>query len=151
MLKNTLLHRLPGHLVDVIMKDYVGCPDHFNPRFMCTCKMQDEWNRLGKCTNGRVVLGWKLNRRCRSRSMFTDGSTLYSYGLPIGGTSESGLKVLREFTAKGFFYSVTTSTHVNKARPYADIVVGVRGWSFLYYKEGHDRPFHSVQETSSLF
>ena len=47
-----------------------------------------------------------------------------SKDLCIGHTErESGIKVLRDWTSKGVGYeSHTTSTHVNKARPYADKV-----------------------------
>ena len=60
-------------------------------------------------------------------SFTTDGKKLFSYGLLIGDTCEkTGSKVLREYTAGGKwgFQSMTTSTHVGRARFSADIIDG---------------------------
>eukprot|EP01050_Picozoa_sp_SAG11_P057300 SAG11_NODE_36005_length_263_cov_64.945122_1_plen_61_part_01 len=56
--------------------------------------------------------------------MSTDGNELFSYNLCIGHTDpNTEEKVLRDYTAGGIgFSSQTTSTHVNKARVYADRV-----------------------------
>lgn len=77
----------------------------------------------GKRTNDKVVLAWTMTRPFKAGAMRTDGHRLYSYHLCIGYTNEQGQKVLGEYTAKGVFYSITTSTHCNKAKRLADKVI----------------------------
>lgn len=64
-----------------------------------------------------------MTRPFKSNTMRTDGYRLYSYNLCMGMTDEKGQKVLGEFTVKGVFYSITTSTHCNKAKRLAHKVV----------------------------
>lgn len=56
-------------------------------------------------------------------SFWTDGTKLFSYELQIGDTTD-GIKVLRDYSAKGRhgFKSMTTSQHVGRARIAADII-----------------------------
>ena len=81
--------------------------------------------KIGKKTNQAVVRHWMNDIPFDSLSMSTDGKRLFSYNLCIGHTEEGdhGNKVLRDWTSKGIgCQSHTTSTHVNKARLYADKV-----------------------------
>ena len=84
--------------------------------------------KIGKKTNHNVIWHWMNNNPFESLSMKTDGYYLWSYCLCIGHTErEGGMKVLRDWTANGIGYSShTTSTHVNKARYYADKVCNSR-------------------------
>ena len=79
----------------------------------------------GKQTNDHVVYSWMNSRPWRSLRMRTDGKDIYSYALKIGYTNDDkDEKVLLDYTAGALgYYSQTTSTHVNKARPYADTVI----------------------------
>ena len=125
ILKDTYLYRLPKHLVEDIFKRYVGCTDHLNNYTNCKCqRLKHEWDIMrGKRTNDKVVLAWIMTRPFKSNNMRTDGHRLYSYNLCMGETDNDGQKVLGEFTAKGVFYSITTSTHCNKAKRVADKVI----------------------------
>ena len=79
-----------------------------------------------KVSTSEVAQYWKCNEpACNSGAQFwTDGTKLYSYRLCIGDTSTEGVKILRDYSAKGYrgFQSVTTSKHVGYARDYADII-----------------------------
>ena len=81
-------------------------------------------SKQGKITNHNVIWHWMNDRPFKSLSMRTNGNELYSYNLCIGHTNRNtDEKVLRDYTAKGIGYcSHTISTHVNKARRYADKV-----------------------------
>ena len=79
--------------------------------------------KIGKKTNDAVLWNWVNDRPFKSLRMSTNGVDLYSYGLQIGHT-ENDEKILKDYTAKGHgYYSQTTSTHVNKARRYADKII----------------------------
>ena len=70
---------------------------------------------------------WNRGRPAQNHTgcFHTDGDKLYSYSLLIGDTcKETGLKILRDYTAPGRhgFRSMTTSQHVGRARLSADIV-----------------------------
>ena len=81
--------------------------------------------KYGKKTNKNVVWSWMNNKPLKSSGMHTDGKDLYSYNLLIGYTIPSldDAKFVKDYTASGLgFYSMTTSTHVNLAKRYADIV-----------------------------
>ena len=80
--------------------------------------------KVGSKTNHNVIWHWMNDRPFKSLRMSTDGYELFSYNLCIGHTERAtNEKVLRDWTARGIgYYSQTTSTHVNKARRYADRV-----------------------------
>jgi len=65
-------------------------------------------------TNKQVIEAWNQGQSARSGNLKTDGNRLWSYGLNIGRSDNSGGKVIFDFTAGGgAFASMTTSTHVN--------------------------------------
>ena len=66
---------------------------------------------------------WQANKKARShtKSLRTDGRTLWSYGLVIGYTDENGRKIAYKYMAcHGHFRSRTTSRHVSIAMSRAD-------------------------------
>ena len=79
---------------------------------------------MPKTTNENVANNWYYNTESQnhSGSYHTDGNNLYSYNLLIGFTTQSGKKVLLDYTASGgHFRSMTTSTkHVCSARRVCD-------------------------------
>ena len=79
-----------------------------------------------KVSTSEVARYWKCNEPASNSGSqyWTDGTKLYSYRLCIGDTSTEGVKILRDYSAKGYrgFKSVTTSKHVGYARDYADII-----------------------------
>lgn len=117
---------------------YVGCPNHFvkyklNPNCRCTLRRekQKKYKHLldtygKKRTNDYVILRWMNDLPAKSFRMSTDGYDLYSYNLKIGYT-DNLLKVALNYTAKGgIFYSMTTSTHCNKAKEHADEILRLK-------------------------
>ena len=70
-------------------------------------------------TNARAVWCWMNGKPDKSGSISTDGSTLYSYALPISKT-EGGKKLVYNYTARGEFgfVSHTTSYQVSLAHNY---------------------------------
>eukprot|EP01052_Picozoa_sp_SAG31_P000359 SAG31_NODE_11_length_38734_cov_21.263854_9_plen_118_part_00 len=79
--------------------------------------------KIGKKTNDVVLWNWVNGKPFKSLSMHTNGEDLYSYQLQIGHT-ENDKKILKDYTAKAHgCFSQTTSTHVNKARKYADEII----------------------------
>lgn len=72
------------------------------------------------CCNALVAEAWALGNPARNHNgtLTTDGTRIYSYNLQIGDTSESGKKIVRDYTAKGSygFRSMTTSQHVGLLR-----------------------------------
>ena len=76
-------------------------------------------------TNGDVAKAWGRGHRKNARNMSTDGQKLWSYDLMIGYTTETGKKVLIDYTsAGGRFVSMTTSgKHISPSRVYADFTV----------------------------
>ena len=72
------------------------------------------------CCNALVAEAWALGKPARNHNgtLTTDGTRIYSYELQIGDTSESGKKIVRDYTAKGSygFRSMTTSQHVGLLR-----------------------------------
>ncbi len=79
-----------------------------------------------KLSNNLIPREWARGQAACSHTgnYWTDGEKLYSYRLCIGDTTETGSKVLRDYTANGKwgFQSMTTSQHVGRARFHADIV-----------------------------
>lgn len=69
--------------------------------------------------NQDVAEAWKDGRPAYTKSMWTDGETLWSYHLPIGRTVD-GKKVALRYDSGGTFVSVTTSNHVSHAKRVAD-------------------------------
>ena len=76
-------------------------------------------------TNRDVASAWGSSRRQSANNMSTDGLKLWSYDLMIGYTTETGEKVLIDYTsAGGRFVSMTTSSkHISPSRVYADFTV----------------------------
>ena len=81
---------------------------------------------MKRVSNHNIAPAWAQGRVASSHTgnFWTDGRKLYSYNLCIGDTTEQGVKVLRDYSARGRhgFQSMTTSCHVGRARYYADIV-----------------------------
>lgn len=77
------------------------------------------------CEN--VAINWYRNQSSQNHgnTMRTDGNDLYSYNLLIGFTTQSGKKILLDYTgAAGHFQSMTTSTkHISPARHIAHEVM----------------------------
>ena len=73
-----------------------------------------------RVTNSEVAEAWALGQPAKNHtgSFSTDGQRIYSYELQIGDTTESGAKVVRDYTAAGSygFRSQTTSCHVGLLR-----------------------------------
>jgi len=73
--------------------------------------------------NAEVVDRWVQGNEGFTRSLRTDGNSLYSYNLRIGITGPNEEKILFDFTKPGKNYkSQTTSQHVGLARVYADTI-----------------------------
>ena len=72
------------------------------------------------CRNAEVAAFWAQGKPARNHggTLTTDGTRIYSYELQIGDTSESGRKIVRDYTARGSygFRSMTTSQHVGLLR-----------------------------------
>ena len=70
--------------------------------------------------NALVAEAWALNKPASNHkaTLTTDGKKIFSYGLQIGDTTETGKKIVRDYTAKGSygFQSQTTSCHVGLLR-----------------------------------
>ena len=80
-----------------------------------------------RVSNHEVPRQWRNGTAVQSHTgnFWTDGTRLYSYRLCIGDTCpDTGKKILRDYTANGRhpYHSQTTSCHVGRAAPYADIV-----------------------------
>ena len=80
-----------------------------------------------KTTNENVAINWYRNQSSQNHgaTMSTNGKDLYSYSLLIGFTTQSGKKILLDYTgAAGHFRSMTTSTkHISPTRYIADEVM----------------------------
>ena len=79
-----------------------------------------------RTNNPEIPYYWSRNKAAHSnnKQYSTDGNNLYSYRKLIGMTLTNGDKVLLDYTSPaGFCISVTTSSHVNKARRYATVVM----------------------------
>lgn len=68
-------------------------------------------------TNAKVAQSWAQGKSAKSNNMHTDGTTLWSYAMPIGHTQD-GVKIAIRASV-----SVTTSQHMSLAGRYADIYV----------------------------
>ena len=71
--------------------------------------------------NIQVINAWNRGQSATARggrgALRTDGNRLWSYGLCIGRSDESGNKIVFDFTAKGGqSVSNTTSQHVGLAK-----------------------------------
>ena len=74
-------------------------------------------------SNAEVVNNWAQGFEGFTRSLRTDGRSLYSYNLRIGITGPDNEKIVFNFTSGGGkFMSQTTSTHVGLARQHADTI-----------------------------
>ena len=81
---------------------------------------------MNRMRNELVIDAWTRGVEATSHNgnLRTDGVSLYSYNLRIGYRSTSGATVVGEFTSPGGdFRSVTTSSHVTKARRSASHVM----------------------------
>ena len=77
-------------------------------------------------TNQSVIVAWLNHKEERTKNfnLCTNGDELFSYDLLIGFTRGGYKKMLLDYTAPtNNFVSMTTSRHINLARPYADHVV----------------------------
>jgi hypothetical protein len=85
-----------------------------------------------KVTNQNVIRAWVEGRAAinhRVSLSCNEAGALHSYGLKIGQRLEGGRCVVAQFTAvTKHFRSVTTSTHVNLAARYADLVMHPLVW-----------------------
>ena len=73
--------------------------------------------------NAEVVNNWAQGFEGFTRSLRTDGKSLFSYNLRIGMTGPQGEKILFNYTTGGGnFMSQTTSTHVGLAVEHADTI-----------------------------
>ena len=80
-----------------------------------------------RTTNSNVPSFWTRGQAAHSnnKQFTTDGQNLYSYNLRIGATID-GQKILFDYTAPaGHMVSSTTSTHVGRARRYANQIMDV--------------------------
>lgn len=72
------------------------------------------------CRNASVADYWARGIPARNHggTLTTDGTRIYSYELQIGDTTDSGKKIVRDYTAHGSygFRSMTTSKHVGLLR-----------------------------------
>lgn len=72
--------------------------------------------------NAEVVKAWWWGREAKTKHLSTDGVSLWSYNLKIGGM-KGGEKVAYNFRSSGGrFVSVTTSRHVTLAARHAKVV-----------------------------
>ena len=83
--------------------------------------------------NDRVVECWAQGIEAHGGHLFTgEGRYLWSYHQKIGFTTESGQKVVIDYTAAtGEYISQTTSCHVNLAKQYADEVIHPVAYSLI--------------------
>ena len=71
-------------------------------------------------SNAEGVENWAYGNEGFTRSLRTDGNSLYSYNLRIGITGPDDEKIVFSFDkGGGNFMSQTTSTHVGLARRHA--------------------------------
>ena len=80
-----------------------------------------------KTTNENVAMNWYRNTASTNHgdTMSTNGRDLYSYNLLIGFTTQQGVKILLDYTARaGHFRSMTTSSkHISPTRYIADEIM----------------------------
>lgn len=119
----TYLDTLPEELVRDIFCTYLNCEHHMQKHPLCTCCFYENLLKsvLHRRTNKRVIFSWLAKKPFKTANLSTDGLNLYSYMLCIGDTDKKGNKIVYDYTAKGVFCSITTSTHVNMAKIYADV------------------------------
>tara|TARA_B100000927_G_C16448812_1_gene462976 strand:- start:1399 stop:1698 length:300 start_codon:yes stop_codon:yes gene_type:complete len=87
-----------------------------------------------KTTSSNVARMWASSRAVTNHSgaFRTDGRWLWSYDLVIGETTDRGIKVLYDYTARtDNFMSMTTSKHVGYARAAADWTVSPDEINFM--------------------
>ena len=99
-------------------------------------------------TNREVAEAWSSSRRKNASNMSTDGQHLWSYDLLTGYTTETGEKVLIDYTsAGGRFVSMTTSSkHIAPSRCYADFTVSAD----TYDEHGEDAHNPTLMDEPSL-
>ena len=83
--------------------------------------------------NEQVVECWSRGIEAHAGHLYTgEGRYLWSYRKKIGFTTESGQKVVIDYTAAtGEYISQTTSCHVNLAKQYADEVMHPSAYSLI--------------------
>jgi hypothetical protein len=83
--------------------------------------------------NDRVVECWVQGVEAHGGHLYTgEGRYLWSYRQKIGFTTESGQKVVIDYTAAtGEYISQTTSCHVNLAKQHADEVIHPAAFSLI--------------------
>tara|TARA_R110000772_G_scaffold67283_1_gene149365 strand:+ start:233 stop:529 length:297 start_codon:yes stop_codon:yes gene_type:complete len=87
-----------------------------------------------KITNNiNVVRAWKNGKNARNlrSTLYTNEGKLYSYRLKVGDRTTSGITALGDFTAAGGgFRSMTTSRHIQIAKPLAEIIMNPIVWEY---------------------
>ena len=85
-----------------------------------------------RCTNDAVVEKWAnglIAKNHRGSLTADEDGALWSYDLKIGQRTDAGVCVVSDFTAPVQQYrSMTTSSHVNRAKGYADMVMHPLVW-----------------------
>ncbi len=91
--------------------------------------------------NSRVPIYWEQGVAAHNStgSFWTDGQSIYSYGLRIGETLEDGIKVVYNFTRSPlrgaapypYIISATTSQHVHLAAMAAPKVISPAGENYI--------------------
>ena len=79
--------------------------------------------------NRNVIEAWSngVTARSHNGNLRTSNGLLWSYMKLIGRTTKEGTTLLFDFTAPaGSFVSVTTSTHVNAAKPFASVIMNAK-------------------------
>jgi hypothetical protein len=74
-----------------------------------------------------VARAWGAGEAAHRANVWTDGQSLWSYGLLIGLTDEAGRKVLLDYRGR-YSVSTTTSGHVGAAERFADRVETPEKW-----------------------
>ena len=118
----TMFDLLPPDVVEVIVgqvhkMNFRDSVLKFEPFRDTKCRIKS------RRTNDSVIHAWMLGVKHKTAHLETDGDMLFSYNLMIG-LKHMGRRVVLDYTARGIgLQSQTTSTHVNKAKQYAQHVV----------------------------
>jgi hypothetical protein len=114
----TMFDLLPPDVVEVIYTNV------YKLKFREITIPTYSWHRIkSRRTNASVIDAWMLSVEHKCGNLSTDGVMLFSYNLMIG-LKHRGRRVVLDYTARGIgLQSQTTSTHVNKAKQYAQHVV----------------------------
>ena len=104
---------------------------------------------IKRTDNAGVIDAWRHHKRARNgrgslstvTGVATKATYLYSYNLLIG-VNINGTCFLKDCTAPADeFHSLTTSCHVNKAKPFADVVMHPLVWEATPELKDREVPF----------